>query len=278
MTKWNMIVDVAKCENCRNCFLSAKDEHVGNDFPGYAAPQPLHGHQWIDIVSRERGEYPMADVHYLPVMCNHCDDAPCIAAGRDGAVYKRADGIVIIDPVKAKGQKQIVGSCPYRAIYWNEELQLPQKWIFDAHLLDKGWARTRAEQSCPTGALKSVKCSDQEMAALAEAEQLVVLLPERKTRPRVYYKNYHLFGRCFIGGTVVTQTGGREDCVAGAQIGLMHDGKKVASTDTDVFGEFRFDGLDEGSGTYEVKVETTGRIAAKAVSLGKSTYIGLVEI
>ncbi len=278
MTKWNMIVDVARCENCRNCFLSVKDEHVGNDFPGYAAPQPLHGHQWIDILRRERGEYPMADVHYLPVMCNHCDAAPCIAAGRDGAVYKRADGIVIIDPQRARGQKQIVESCPYGAISWNEEAQLPQKWIFDAHLLDKGWARTRAEQACPTGALKSVKLGDQEMAALAEAERLEILLPERKTRPRVYYKNLHLFSRCFIGGTVVTRAGGREDCLAGARVSLALDGKIVAAADTDVFGEFRFDGLEEGSGTYGVKVESAGRIAERAVTLGESAYIGVVEV
>jgi Fe-S-cluster-containing dehydrogenase component len=45
MNKWNMIVDVEKCENCANCVIVTKDEHVGNDFPGYAAPQPLHaGH------------------------------------------------------------------------------------------------------------------------------------------------------------------------------------------------------------------------------------------
>ena len=40
MKKWNLIVDVEKCENCYNCFIATKDEHVGNDFPGYAAPQP----------------------------------------------------------------------------------------------------------------------------------------------------------------------------------------------------------------------------------------------
>lgn len=136
--KWNMIVDVARCENCHNCFLATKDEHVGNDFPGYAAPQPLHGHSWIHLRTNERGQAPIVDAHSMPVMCNHCDDAPCIKAARDGAMYQRPDGIVIIDPVKAKGQQQLVSACPYGAIQWNEDLQLPQKWIFDAHLLDAG--------------------------------------------------------------------------------------------------------------------------------------------
>ena len=54
-----------------------------------------------------------------------------IKTAKDGAVYKGDDGIVIIiDPEKAKGQKEIVDTCPYRAIYWNEEKDVPQKCIF----------------------------------------------------------------------------------------------------------------------------------------------------
>ena len=136
--KWTLFVDVAKCHNCRNCFIACKDEHVDNDYPGYAAPQPRHGHAWIDIRTRERGAAPMVDVAHVPVMCGHCTDAPCMKAAPD-AVSRRADGIVIIDPVKAKGRRDLVDACPYGAIHWNEERALPQAWIFDAHLLDRGW-------------------------------------------------------------------------------------------------------------------------------------------
>ena len=38
MSKWNLIIKVGRCENCQNCVIAARDEHVGNDFPGYAAP------------------------------------------------------------------------------------------------------------------------------------------------------------------------------------------------------------------------------------------------
>ena len=44
----------------------------------------------------------------------HCDEAPCIDAAPDGAVYKRPDGLVIIDPVKAAGRPEIVGQLPLR--------------------------------------------------------------------------------------------------------------------------------------------------------------------
>jgi len=46
-SKWNLIVDVARCDNCRVCFLAVKDEYVGNDFPGYSAAQPAQGHNWL---------------------------------------------------------------------------------------------------------------------------------------------------------------------------------------------------------------------------------------
>ena len=110
------------------------------------------------------------------------------AKGGD-AVKKRDDGIVIIDPVKAKGRKDLVDACPYGHIWWNEELQLPQIWPFDAHLLDQGWQQTRGQQACPTGAMRAIKVEDDEMARMARDESLEVMKPEAGTKPRVYYRN-----------------------------------------------------------------------------------------
>lgn len=280
MHKWNMIVDVAKCENCHNCFLVTKDEHVGNEFPGYAAPQPLHGHRWIDVRRKERGQFPMIDVHFMPVMCNQCDNAPCIKAGKDGAVYKRDDGIVIIDPVKSKAQKQIVASCPYGAIFWNEELQLPQKWIFDAHLLDEGWRRTRVEQVCGTGVFRSVKVTDQEMEQIAAQEKLEVLRPELKLKPRVYYKNLHLMTKAFIGGTLIRYAGGEEECARDVQVTLGRNGKALAQTVTDEFGDFRFDNIDPAGGPYEVTILPSAAAKSLVVTVDASQkeYVGIIDI
>jgi len=279
-SKWNMIVDVAKCDNCRGCFLAVKDEHIGNDIPGYAAPQPPQGHNWLEIERKERGSYPIVDAHFMPVMCNHCDDAPCMKAAKNGAITKRADGIVIIDPVKSKGQKQIVEACPYRAISWNEELQIPQAWIFDAHLLDEGWTQTRAEQSCAMGVFRSVKVEDAEMQQIKAREGLEVLKPELGTKPRVYYRNLHLMTRCLVGGTVVTRVNGVEDCAAGAVVVLKKNGSEVARTTTDTFGEFRFDRLEPDSGRYEIEVTSgpAGR-GSLAFDLGPdSPYLGVIAL
>jgi len=186
MSKYNLIIDVAECTNCNLCTLATMDEYVGNEWPGVAAPMPRNGHNWIRILTKERGQVPMIDVAFVPTMCNHCDDAPCMKAATNGAITKREDGIVIIDPVKAKGQKSLVGACPYGHIWWNEELQLPQAWPFDAHLLDGGWDKTRGAQSCPTAAMQVVKVDDSEMARRVREEGLEVMSPELGTKPRVY--------------------------------------------------------------------------------------------
>ena len=252
--KWNLIVDVARCDNCRNCFLATKDEHIGNDFPGYAASQPERTHSWVDIKTKERGSWPIVEAHFMPVMCNHCDDAPCMKVAKDGAITKRADGIVIIDPVKSKGQKAIVDACPYGAVYWNEEKQIPQAWIFDAHLLDQGWTKPRVEQSCPTSVFRTLKVTYDEMRQIAKQESLDVLLPEQNSKPRVYYKNLHLLTSCFVSGSVVVHVKGVEECAANADVVLKRNGAEAGRTTTDVFGEFKIDKLEPRSGRYELQV------------------------
>ena len=278
--KWNMIVDVGRCHNCRNCFLATKDEHVGNDFPGYAAPQPTGPHNWVDIVRKERGRYPIAEANFVPVMCNHCDDAPCMKVAKDGAITKREDGIVIIDPVKSKGQKEIVDACPFGAVFWNEEEEIPQAWIFDAHLLDNGWEKTRIEQCCPMHVFRSVKVSDDEMQRLADEENLEALRPDLDTKPRVHYKNLHLYNKCFIGGTVTMDVDGVEENAGGAEVVLTHDDNEVGRATTDVFGEFKLDNLPPHSGPYELEISLSGTgLARQTVAIGDdSVYVGVVNI
>lgn len=278
MSKWNMIIDVAECTNCNLCTLATMDEYVDNAWPGYAAPMPKHGHRWIDIRQKERGRTPFIDIAYLPTMCNHCDNAPCVAAAPD-AVSKRDDGIVLIDPEKAKGRRDLVESCPYGHIWWNEERQIPQAWPFDAHLLDAGWDKTRGHQSCPTGAMKALRIDDEAMAKMAEEEGLEVLRPELGTKPRVWYRNLWRFTTAFIGGSVSSEADGVVDCVEGARVTLRKDGAKVAEAVTDNYGDFKFDRLAEGSGSYAVEIVAEGHPAKTVTAeLGESVYLGEIRL
>jgi Fe-S-cluster-containing dehydrogenase component len=257
MDKWNLIVDIARCNNCASCTLASLDEHIGNDFPGYAAPQDKDGQPWLVIRRHVRGEGEQVDIAYMPTMCNHCDNAAC-GAGKDEAVIKRADGIVLIDPVKAKGRRDLIRKCPYGAIHWNEVLKLPQIWIFDAHLLDAGWRQPRCQQVCASGAIRAIKVSDKEMLGLASKEGLQVNRPEFGTLPRVHYKNLHRMLSRFVAGTVRSVRNGIEDCISGCKVELWCYGKKLAEVETDWFGDFKFDGLDPDDIECELIVHHLG--------------------
>jgi Fe-S-cluster-containing dehydrogenase component len=273
-----MVIDVEKCENCHNCFLACKDEHVDNEWPGYAAPQPGEGQSWITIRGKERGVYPMIDVAYLPTPCMHCDDAPCIKAAAEGAITKRPDGIVVIDPVRSKGQAAPVGACPYHAIRWNEALMLPQKCTLCAHLLDDGWTKTRCVQACPTGALSVFKADDVEMKERRETERLEAYEPGHKTRPRVFYKNLYRFTRCFIGGSVVVRVSGRDECAEGARVLLINPSRQpLGECLTDSFGDFKFDDLEGGSGAYTLEISYAGyRTKELVVTLSTNVAAGTI--
>jgi len=278
MKKWNMIIDVAECTNCNLCTLAIMDEYVGNDWPGYSAPMPKHGHKWINILQKERGQAPMLDIAFVPTMCNHCDDAPCLANG-GGAVKKRDDGIVLIDPVEAKGRKALVDACPYGHIWWNEELQLPQAWPFEAHLLDQGWTQTRGQLSCPTGAMQAIKIDDDEMQQIVREQKLEVMKSALDTKPRVYYRNLWRYSKCFIGGTISAATGDSVDCVEGATARLLLDNRVVAETTSDNYGDFKFDQLDENSGSYVVEICTRNKSNKSiAVTLGDSINLGEIRL
>jgi Fe-S-cluster-containing dehydrogenase component len=277
MSKWNLIVDVGACMNCQNCVIAYRDEHVGNDFPGYAAQAPALGEAPIRILRRARGSAPMVDVTYLPVLCNHCDDAPCQAVGGE-AVVKRDDGIVLIDPVKAKGRRDIVEACPYGAVVWNEEQNLPQTWIFDAHLLDTGWKEPRCAQACPTDVFQAVKLADADMAAKARTEGLEPLRSDLNTKPRVWYRGLARWRTDFVGGSVSLEKGGVVDCLEGALVILSADGMEIGRAETDAFGDFRFDGLKADGRQLEIEVRHEADVARRSFSLDGSLYLGELRL
>lgn len=271
MTRWNLIVDVAECHNCHNCVVASKDELIGNAFPGYSAPHPAQGPGVIRIERTVRGSGHHLDAAYLPRMCQHCDDAPCVKAGA-GAVSKRDDGIVLFDPQSCRGRRDLVDACPYGAVVWNEEQRLPQTWFFDAHLLDAGWREPRCVTVCPTGALQAVRLDDAAMAERARADGLRTLQPEVGTRPRVYYRHLERIDSVFVAGSVVSADA--SECVADAEIHLRGDGRTVARTRSDAFGDFRLDGLPAGSGRHALEIThpSHGR-AGVAVELGSSSAV-----
>ncbi len=276
--KWVIIVDVARCVNCNNCYMTLLDEYVDNDFPKYSAPCPRHGHYWLQLATKERGQGSLMDVAYLFTTCNQCDKPACMKAAKNNAITKRDDGIVMIDPVKSKGQKELVDACPYGHIWWNEELQIPQKWSWDAHLLDAGWKQPRPTSICAAGSIKAMKLSDSEIKSMAAKEKLETLHPEYDTLPRVYYKNLYRFNKEHIAGTVALVKDNVEDIVAGAKITLLQDNKEIGTCTSDHFGDFKFDKITADSGEYQVKVSHNGVDKEVTHKMAKSVNLGVIYL
>ena len=262
-----MVIDITKCNGCHNCQIACKDEHCGNDWSPIAKPQPLTGQFWHHVTDRVRGQVPKVKVAYEHTMCQHCDDAPCLAACPEKAIYKRTDGAVVIDPQICKGSHNCVEACPYGGVlYFNEDLKIAQKCTFCAHLLDKGWTQTRCSEACPTGA---ITFGEEEALGhlIAKAEPL---RPDLKVEPRVYYIG---LPKTFIGGTVYDPDA--DEIVEDALVTLERLGDAAPVTvHTDEFGDFLVDGLQKGTYNVSIRKEGHATIELTAVSVDKDLNLG----
>lgn len=242
-----LLIDPSRCIGCYNCQIACKDEHCDNDWSPVSKPQGK-GQFWIRIEEKEASTGARMKVFRFPYICQHCKNPPCMAPV-PGSVYRRSDGIIIIDPEKARDHKEIVDACPYGAIYWNDELSLPQKCTMCAHLLDNGWDRPRCVTACPTDALSFV-----DVDTLTDADlyaPLKKLHPEYKTDPAVTYVN---LPRPFVGGAVVNPTA--EKSIIGAKVTAVHQiNGYVQSVVTNHFGDFDITGLIPGFYTLSFEKE-----------------------
>ncbi len=277
--QWITLFDVDKCTGCCNCVLATLDEHVGNDHPGYSNATPLHGTKLLDIDFSEQGSYPVVDVAYTLRACQHCDTPACAQAAPD-AVSKREDGIVIIDPLKARGRRDLVAACPFGAISWNEDAQVPQIWTMDAHLLDTGWTESRGSQSCPTGALETRRMAPgdvRRLVARGEAEPFDRAL---SANPNVLYRNLARVRTAFIAGTVVERRDTLRDIVAGATVVITDAaGLQLAECKTDAFGDFRLPRSDaDGSLCHILVTDDQDRKGSAEHVSGAKSYLGTIEL
>ena len=243
------VIDVGRCNGCFGCQFVCKDEHVGNDWAPIAKPQPDAGQFWMRVDEHICGTVPKVRMHYIPSPCMHCDNAGCMAACKvDGAIYKREDGMVVIDTDVCTGCRACVDACPYGSIYFNDDLNLAQKCTGCAHLLDdEEWSFPRCVDSCPTKAITFAE--DAELADLIATAE--VLKPEAGTKPRVYYRG---IPKRFIAGTVYDPI--EKEVVIGAKVTAASADGQAATAVTDGFGDFWLEGLV--AGRYAVSVSADG--------------------
>ncbi len=150
--------------------------------------QPEWGPNWDE--DQAAGDYPNGYSFYLPRICNHCSNAPCVEACPRKAIEKREeDGIVVVNEDKCRGHRFCMASCPYKKIYYNLERNIAQKCIFCFPRIDQGVAPACARQ-CP-GRLRFVGYRDDRTALIWKLvdkwKVAIPLHPEYGTEPNVFY-------------------------------------------------------------------------------------------
>lgn len=106
--RWGLLVDASKCaEGCTDCVTACDNEaHIVH---GTTETDP-HWIRKVDLKETSTGR-----TQSLPVMCQHCEEAPCVDVCPTGASFRRADGIVLVDRHICIGCRYCMMACPYKA-------------------------------------------------------------------------------------------------------------------------------------------------------------------
>jgi Fe-S-cluster-containing dehydrogenase component len=241
MARYGMVIDINKCNGCYNCFLACKDEYTGNDYPPYSVALQNEGRPFMKMTEKEMGKCPKVKVDYIAQPCLQCRNASCVEMATEGEVYRRPDGIVVIDPEKAKGRRELVTYCPHRVISWNEAQNVAQKCSFCVHLLENGAKEPRCVEACPSGALLFGDLDDpnSEISKSLRSAPTAELNPSYHLAPNVVYRN--LPGRLIAGEVIFEDK--QEACAQGVKVTLTAGSTKKTTT-TDFLGDFEFKGLE----------------------------------
>jgi tetrathionate reductase subunit B len=125
---------------------------------------------------------------FVPKLCNHCSDPPCVPVCPVGATYQSPDGVVLTDPNYCFGCGYCIQACPYGVRFKNPETHTADKCTWCYHRITKGLLPACVE-ICPTGARQFGDAADPDspVAKVLESAKLDVLREEFGTSPKVHY-------------------------------------------------------------------------------------------
>ncbi len=175
------VIDLDRCIGCMGCQVACKLE---NDI--------ALGTSRIRVLTvGPTGTYPDLEMYFLPVMCQQCENPPCIEVCPTGACYKRAeDGVILIDQTICIGCQSCAAACPYELNNFNRELLVMDKCTQCQHLLEAG-EQPACVRNCAGRAMLFGDINDPESSvskAVREAgPEHVFTLPDSGSRPAVRY-------------------------------------------------------------------------------------------
>jgi len=199
MPRWVMVIDLDRCIGCKGCAIACKSEF--DTRVGVFRSQ---------VIYHEKGEYPNAEREFLPWLCNHCENPPCVKVCpvapidaefngvkfRKRATYKRPDGVILVDQDRCIGCGLCLRHCPYNVRSFdpvkkaggNPEENPADKCTFCEHRVEKGLVPS-CVNTCQARArvFGDINDPDSEVSRLLKKHEAEVLLPGKGTKPRVYY-------------------------------------------------------------------------------------------
>ncbi len=181
--RYAMVIDLRRCTGCHACTLACKTENL--------VPVGVW-RSWVKEM--EKGEYPNTKKYFLPRLCNHCDNPPCVAVCPTQATYKHEDGMILQRYQRCIGCRYCIMACPYGARFIHPVFG--SKWGFGVidkctfcyHRLSRGMVPA-CVNACPTKAriFGDLNDPESEVSKLLAENEAQVLKPELGTKPMVFY-------------------------------------------------------------------------------------------
>ena len=175
--RYGMVIDTRKCVGCMSCTISCKMEN-GVTYDGFRS--------WVDMT--ERGVFPKVKRNFIPKLCNHCENAPCVTVCPVKASYKNEDGIVLVNQKRCIGCGYCIVACPYSARYLHEGLKVADKCTFCDHRVEMG-----LEPACVHNCMGKARIFGDLNDPQSEISQYITLngvqtlRPDLGTNPHVFY-------------------------------------------------------------------------------------------
>jgi len=204
---WGMGIDINKCIGCGRCANACKKE---NNVP----EEPFFFKTWVEryqiyedgstvvdspngaingfVGNNDKGK-KMVRSFFVPKICNHCDNPPCVQVCPVGATFITPDGVILVDSDYCIGCRYCIQGCPYGARYLDPIKMTAEKCTFCYHRVVKGMVPACVEV-CPTQAriFGELRKKASPLVRFMRMNKLAVLKPSLNTEPKVYYANFDM--------------------------------------------------------------------------------------